>query len=576
MTVEQESRPVNAWNVLIVDDEEDVHAVTRMALKRRHWHQKPFQVTSAYSGEHALAMLRSSECPPFHVALVDVVMESQTAGLELCRYIRANCPSSLRIVLRTGQPGAALEDTVLNEYDIDYYLAKPEVTAERLFSVIRACLRSSQDISTLLAFGRQLRSFTRALQSVTSVPDLLVFMDEALSFLEAKFDASIAFVHDLRATEPPSDGGALRHSNAPPQVLAALELAYARECPLFSLQPGSELGLPPNHALMLFSALPGDVDVPRVLGGLHISMNAGAVSAKVSADFTADARLFLENWVIAHNMLRLQQQVAADRMLREKMYVERLESIAHMVASLSHEINTPLGVASTANSMVQMLVGQLRVASGAEAPGLVADLDEACALLAKNIVRAHNLIKSFKQLSVGQLSDQRLRVDVAAVVRDCVDSMSPELRTKKVDVVVSAAASGELMWDGFPGHLSQVIINLFQNSIRYAYPEAQGGRIEVQVARVDADRGAAIRLSVRDYGPGVAETVRKRIFQPFVTTGIGQGGTGLGLAIVHNIVVNVLRGRIELEDPAGGGARFVIELPVSVPRSADEASAEAR
>ena len=170
------------WNILIVDDEEDVHTVTRMALKRRLWHQKLFHVTSAHSAAQALALLRSSDCLAFQVALVDVVMESSTAGLELCRYIRANCPSSLRIVLRTGQPGSALEEPVLNEYDIDYYLSKPEVTADRLFSVIRACLRSSQDISTLLAFGRQLRSFTRALQSVTSVPDLLVFMDEALSF----------------------------------------------------------------------------------------------------------------------------------------------------------------------------------------------------------------------------------------------------------------------------------------------------------------------------------------------------------------------------------------------------------
>ena len=83
---------------------------------------------------------------------------------------------------------------------------------------------------------------------------------------------------------------------------------------------------------------------------------------------------------------------------------------------------------------------------------------------------------------------------------------------------------------------------------------------------------AKLLLCVRDYGPGVAASVRKRIFQPFVTTGIGQGGTGLGLAIVHNIVVNVLRGRIELDDPEGGGTRFIIELPAVVPRRDDEAS----
>lgn len=566
----------SGWNILVIDDEDDVHAVTRIALKRKLWHQKPFHVMSAHSAEQALAMLRAADCPSFQVALVDVVMESPTAGLELCRYIRANCPNSLRIVLRTGQPGAELEESVLNEYDIDYYLSKSEVTAEKLFSVIRACLRSSQDISTLLAFGRQLRSFTRALQSVTSVPDLLVFMDEALSFLEAKFDASIVFVHELRATEPQGEGTSLRHGNAPLYVMAALEAAYSRGCALFVLQPGSEFDLPSNHALMLFGSLPSETHVSQVLGGVYIAMNASAISSKVSADFVTDARIFLENWIIAHNTLRLQQQVAAERMLREKMYVERLESIAHMVASLSHEINTPLGVASTANSMIQMLAGQLRKAQGAEAEGLVADLDESCALLSKNIIRAHNLIKSFKQLSVGQLSDQRVRADVTSVVRDCIDSMSPELRAKKIEIAISGATGEDLTWDGFPGHLSQVIINLFQNSIRYGYPEGQGGKIDVRIERVAGDREAALRIALRDYGPGVAPTVRKRIFQPFVTTGIGQGGTGLGLAIVHNIVVNVLRGRIELEDPEGGGARFVIELPAVVPRHNDEPASEAR
>jgi len=550
-----------------------VHAVTRMVLKRKFWYQKPFHVTSAHSAEQALKILRSPDCPIFQVALVDVVMESPTAGLELCRYLRTNCPSSLRIVLRTGQPGSELEESVLNEYDIDYYLSKPEVTADKLFSVMRACLRSSQDISTLLAFGRQLRHFTRALQSVSSVPDLLVFMDEALSFLEAKFDASIVFVHDLRILEQQSGDLSLRHGTAPPQVVVALEAAYARGVPLFTLQPGDAFGLPPNNALMLFS-LPGEGDLPMVRGGLYIAMNAASLSAKAALDFAGDARIFLENWVIAHSTLRLQHQVAAERMLREKMYVERLEGIAHMVASLSHEINTPLGVASTANSMVQMLVGQLRTAEGAEADGLIADLDDACALLAKNIVRAHNLIKSFKQLSVGQLSDRRMRVDLTSVVRDCADSMSPEFRAKKIEVAIAATAGEDLLWDGFPGHLSQVIINLFQNSVRYAYPEVQGGKIDVRIDRVEGARGICLRVAVRDYGPGLNPAVRKRIFQPFVTTGIGQGGTGLGLAIVHNIVVNVLRGRIELEDPDGGGSCFVMELPVEVPRRDDEPSPE--
>ena len=110
------------WHILVVDDEEDVHLVTRLALKHREWRKRGFAIYSSMSAEEAKKQL--AEHPPgfFHVAMVDVVMETDTAGLELCRYIRETCPTSLRIVLRTGQAGVAPEEYVLNEYDVDHYL----------------------------------------------------------------------------------------------------------------------------------------------------------------------------------------------------------------------------------------------------------------------------------------------------------------------------------------------------------------------------------------------------------------------------------------------------------------------
>jgi hypothetical protein len=112
----------------------------------------------------------------------------------------------LRIVLRTGQPGVAPEEKVINEYDIDYYMAKPEVTPERLYATVRSCLRSSQDIETLIAFSRQLRDFTSALQHIATDEDLVIFMREGLRFVELKHQVRVAFVKDIAETvgSPPS------------------------------------------------------------------------------------------------------------------------------------------------------------------------------------------------------------------------------------------------------------------------------------------------------------------------------------------------------------------------------------
>src|SRR5260221_13737668 len=109
---------MDAWRILVVDDEEDVHAVTGLALKRRTWKGKSVTLKGARSAAEAKKLLASEE--PFHVALVDVVMESDRAGLELCEHIRNTQPRSTRIILRTGQPGVAPEEQVLNDFDIDY------------------------------------------------------------------------------------------------------------------------------------------------------------------------------------------------------------------------------------------------------------------------------------------------------------------------------------------------------------------------------------------------------------------------------------------------------------------------
>src|SRR5262245_6774415 len=96
-----------AWNVLIVDDEEDVHGVTTLALKRKQWRGRTIALKSARSGKEAREILQNPATPSFHCALVDVVMETNDAGLQLCDFIRATLPRTMRIILRTGQPGAA-------------------------------------------------------------------------------------------------------------------------------------------------------------------------------------------------------------------------------------------------------------------------------------------------------------------------------------------------------------------------------------------------------------------------------------------------------------------------------------
>ena len=140
--------------MLIVDDEPGVHEVTRLALTgfefQGHW----LELVSAYSAGEAREIL--SERDYIAVILLDVVMESETAGLDLVRTIRREMGNAdVRIILRTGQPGQAPEERVIVDYDINDYKAKAELTRSHLLTSITGALRSWRDIQDLHRYRRQ-------------------------------------------------------------------------------------------------------------------------------------------------------------------------------------------------------------------------------------------------------------------------------------------------------------------------------------------------------------------------------------------------------------------------------------
>lgn len=136
---------VEPWNVLIVDDEPAVHEVTRLVLGTFRFEDRPLKFHHAYSAAEARELLRSTE--DIAVTLLDVVMESDQAGLDLVKFVRDDLKNHfVRIVLRTGQPGQAPEHEVITNYDINDYKDKTELTAQKLRTMMYATLRAYRDV----------------------------------------------------------------------------------------------------------------------------------------------------------------------------------------------------------------------------------------------------------------------------------------------------------------------------------------------------------------------------------------------------------------------------------------------
>lgn len=137
------------WNVLVVDDDEEVHSVTRLALADLIVNDRRLHFLHAYNAAQAKEVLQEYQ-NELAIILLDVVMESDSAGLDLVRYLRDTLQlDEPRIILRTGQPGMAPESTIIQNYDINDYKTKTELTRSKLVTSIIASLRSYQQLQTI-------------------------------------------------------------------------------------------------------------------------------------------------------------------------------------------------------------------------------------------------------------------------------------------------------------------------------------------------------------------------------------------------------------------------------------------
>src|SRR5690554_4837556 len=158
-TTEQSS--TEPFHILVVDDDDEIHVITKMALGDFKLDQRPLQFHSAYSAAEAKQMLQERD--DFALMLLDVVMEDDHAGLEVARWTREDLKNRLiRIVLRTGQPGQAPEEEVIAKFDIDDYKEKTELTYRKLLTLMYSSLRAFRDLQAIEQYKQGLERIIQA------------------------------------------------------------------------------------------------------------------------------------------------------------------------------------------------------------------------------------------------------------------------------------------------------------------------------------------------------------------------------------------------------------------------------
>ncbi|MFN3709910.1 MAG: ATP-binding protein [Alishewanella aestuarii] len=248
---------------------------------------------------------------------------------------------------------------------------------------------------------------------------------------------------------------------------------------------------------------------------------------------------------------------AQDRLVQS----EKMAALGGLVAGITHEVNTPVGIGVTATSFLAERLRQLEQAFREKTltPKMLEDfLSEAgqsTDLLQSNLSRASELIASFKQIAVDQASEAIRTINLCHYIHEIIRSLQPHFKKTKHQLEVNCAEN--IILDCPAGAISQIFTNFLMNSLIHGFEGIEQGLIRITVTD-DADN---IDIHYSDNGIGLSEAQLEKLFHPFFTTKRDQGGSGLGTHIAYNLVRQTLGGSIEANSSPGKGLHYHINFP---------------
>ena len=247
---------------------------------------------------------------------------------------------------------------------------------------------------------------------------------------------------------------------------------------------------------------------------------------------------------------------------------EKTQSLNLVVASVAHELNTPIGIAvsatSNADQKIKTLLNNLDLGEITldllEDPAKDARISLTSAL--SSLSRTAELVNRFKQTAVDQSSEQQREFALVDYIKNNIVDVGLKPLLRRNGARVDIQGDNDIIIMSYPGAISQIITNLIVNSTIHAFKGTTDKQIFIRVSQ----QGNDVVIDYRDNGNGVPCAIADKIFDPFFTTSeMGQPGDGLGLSIVFNIVNELLGGNIKLLQDGDGvaGAHFAVQFPLT-------------
>jgi signal transduction histidine kinase/DNA-binding NarL/FixJ family response regulator len=552
------------WKVAVIDDDPAVHDGTRYALYDYVLNGQKLDIISAYSADEGRVLLRMH--PDIAVVLLDVVMETDSAGLELVDFIRNDLKNEMvRVILRTGQPGQAPERRVIVDYDINDYKAKTELTADRLFTAMTAALRSYQQIQRMVETRRGLEIIIDAAAKLFDFKSMQRLAEGVLTQIASLLNVECAGILVLRDEGNNGESfsvlagsgcyseftGLRAVDSLQPALIHVVRDAFVRrhheflpERSVLYMQTGSG-----REIVVLLEAAKDLSDTDRTLVEVFCSKLSVAFDNMILYEQLQQANLYLEQRVVE----RTRELTVANRRLAAQW--ERLRRAnafkSEILGKVAHDLKNPLGVITGRTEMMADFL-EAEPVSADKVRSQVQHIRQS----AERLIGMVDTLLADAMADALNISIRREPIDMTALVQEVIEASRPLLDRKQQRIEIEALESRAVSGD--PDRLREAIDNLVSNAIKYS---PIGGRIRMSVGRSGDD--TVIRVS--DNGPGLSPEDMSRLFGRFQRLSAkptaGESSTGLGLSIVKRIV-ELHGGQITVESLGpGSGTTFTIALP---------------
>jgi signal transduction histidine kinase len=549
------------WIVAVIDDDPAVHDGTRFALGDYQLNGQKLEILSAFSAAEGRELLRSH--PNVAAILLDVIMETDDAGLDLVHFIRdALKNETVRIILRTGQPGQAPERRVIVDYDINDYKAKTELTADKLFTSLTAALRSYQQLQRMVETRRGLEIIIDAASTLYDFKSMQRLAEGVLTQIASLLNVDCAGILVLRDAAGADDSfsvlagsGCYSRFIGTPGALDedlrdVVKEAFRRRDHQF-LNRRSVLYIRTasgRELVVLLEASKQLSETDRALIQIFTSRLSVAFDNVILYEQLQQANTSLEERV----RQRTRELTKANaRLSAQWTRLQRANAFkSEILGTVAHDLRNPLSVILGRTEMLTEMVG------AAASP--VENVQAQIGHIRTAANRVTEIVNSLIKDALADADDITIRpetIDIVALVRDIVEANQPLAARKDQAIAVTAPAGLSAVCD--PDRMREAIDNLLSNAIKYS---PIGGRIEIGVT----EEGGRIVIRVGDEGPGLSPEDMARLFGRFQRlsarpTG-GETSTGLGLSIVKRIV-DLHGGVVSVEHTGSSGSTFMIAIP---------------